>query len=73
MVRLASEPQSQQSDANGIIAEAVRSYVGGAHNAIWNSAADAALSALREAGFRVLTEKQIDAIHSDGFRQGLHD
>jgi hypothetical protein len=31
------------------------------------------LPALADEGLRVLTDKQIDAIHSDGFRQGFHD
>jgi ABC-type sugar transport system substrate-binding protein len=38
-----------------------------------DDAAERAMRGLEQAGLKVLTAEQIDAIHSDGFRQGFHD
>lgn len=35
--------------------------------------AECMIAWLKDAGIRLLTEKEIDAIHSDGFRQGFSD
>lgn len=49
-------PTQTRPTPNGVIAEAVRAYLNGAYNAIFNSAADAALTALTDAGYAVVSQ-----------------